>query len=64
MVGGIIERLIYINNIKTFGGCYLCTGCGKVIAVGQEHWDDLDLPWHQECVPIIEKVDNFQEMDI
>jgi len=61
----IIERLTYINNIKTFGGCYLCTGCGKVISIGHEHWDDLDLPWHRECVPVIEKeVDTLQEMDI
>ena len=50
----IIERLVYYNNLRTFGGCYICTGCGRVIPVGQEHWDDLDLPWHEGCVPIVE----------
>lgn len=64
MATGIIERLRYINNIKTFGGCYLCTGCGKVITIGNEYWDDLDLPWHFQCVPEIEKVDTFEDLDI
>lgn len=52
----LIEWLTKVNNVKTFGGCYICTGCGKVIPLGQEHWDDLDLPWHKDCVPEVEVV--------
>lgn len=46
-----IERILTINNIKASGGRYLCTCCGRPIPIGQEHWDDLDLPWHPQCVP-------------
>ena len=61
----LIQRLILVNNIKTSNGCLLCSGCGKPIPVGQEYWDDIELPWHTECVPVVEKeVDSFLEMDI
>lgn len=45
-----INRILGILNLKTADGCYLCTGCGKPIPIGQEHWDEIDLPWHYRCI--------------
>lgn len=64
-MSSILERILCVNNIKVSSGSYLCTGCGKAIPLGQEYWDDLDLPWHFKCVPEVEvQVDILQEIDI